>query len=373
MAEQWELICHHTYGGVPGVVLDRSQKRSGHGTAVGLVDGDFLYDGVTPGSGAVRFQSAEARIDVPVGAENATAWRPIMGVRGEVTLRRDVRPAGLPQIDTLIDGDTFAFYVRSDALVAWFRGVPTQYAEIVSTFDPIGQPYQVPIARWITVGFMHDGFGTMELYADGQTVARREGLLTPVAGIATGVVTIGNRQTNNYPLFGELDELKIWRLNPDRYDEAFFERPMDAATADCWARLQRELRAAFDRHPECAERLLGGLWNALLNLRRQIVSQGPESKRRLERAQMDYAQLWREGKVDSPEMVKVFGDLITWLNAIGIDPNANPDLQALRESECWRQVLTEISVPDCDPKAMALVQSIAGLLGYQEPAEPAKG
>lgn len=372
MAVQWELICHHTYGGIPGVVLDRSRRRSGHGKTVGLADGDFLHDGMTPGSGAVRFYSANARIDVPVGADNAAAWQPIMGVRGEVTIRRDARPAGLTPVDMLIEGGSFMFYVRGNSLVAWFRGVPTQYAEIASTLDPIDQPYQVPIGQWITLGFLHDGFGTMELYANGQPVARKEGLFAPVASIAKGAVTIGNTRTLDSPLFGELDELKIWRLNPHRYDEAFFERPMDAETAECWAKAQRELRAAFARHPECAQRLLGALWNALLNLRRQIVSQGPESKRRLERAQQAYALLWREGKVDSPAMVKAFGELIIWMNALGIDLNANAELRALQESECWRKIIGEVSVPDCDREAVALVQSIVGLLGGKEPARPAK-
>lgn len=372
MASQWEMICHHTYGGIPGVVLDRSQRRSGHGKAIGLADGDFLNDGVIPGSGAVRFYSAGARIDVPVAADNAAAWQPIIGVRGEVTIRRDARPAGVTPIDMLIEGGSFMFYVRGNALVAWFRGVPTQYGEIASTLDPIGQPYQVPFGQWTTLGFMHNGFGTMELYANGHAVARKEGLFAPVAGVAAGAVTIGNTRTLDSPLYGELDELKIWRLNPQRYDEAFFERPMDARTADCWARLQRELRAAFARHPECAQRLLAAIWNAILNLRRQIVSQGPESKRALERAQLAYARLWREGKLDSPAMAKTFGDLIAWMNVLGIDLANNAELRALQESECWRKILAEISVPDCDRDAVALVQSIVGLLGGKAPARPSK-
>ena len=55
MAELWELICHHTYGGIPGVVVDLSPRATSHGQVFGLDDGDFLADGLATGSGAVRF------------------------------------------------------------------------------------------------------------------------------------------------------------------------------------------------------------------------------------------------------------------------------------------------------------------------------
>jgi hypothetical protein len=45
MARRWEIICHHTYGGIPAVVLDQSPGRWSHGRAFGLADGDCLADG----------------------------------------------------------------------------------------------------------------------------------------------------------------------------------------------------------------------------------------------------------------------------------------------------------------------------------------
>ena len=172
MAELWELICHHTYGGIPGVVVDLiTASGASHGQVFGLDDGDFLADGVAPGSGSVRFYKQDGRIRVPT---EAIPWQSIVGIKGEVTLRRQ------PSIGFIIDSDAFQLHVRGNTLdmpVAWFSSYPNQYSEISTVFDPIGpQPYRIPAGPWITLGFMHDGFGTMELYADGQVVARRDGV-----------------------------------------------------------------------------------------------------------------------------------------------------------------------------------------------------
>jgi hypothetical protein len=74
----WELVCHHTYAGTPGVVVDLSPGRGSHAVAEGLQDADILADGVTPGSGAVNLFDPGARIHEPAGP----AWAPLDAVRG---------------------------------------------------------------------------------------------------------------------------------------------------------------------------------------------------------------------------------------------------------------------------------------------------
>ena len=60
MAELWELICHHTYRGIPGVVVDLSPRAASHGQAFGLDDSDFLADGSATGSGPCASTSKAA-------------------------------------------------------------------------------------------------------------------------------------------------------------------------------------------------------------------------------------------------------------------------------------------------------------------------
>jgi Concanavalin A-like lectin/glucanases superfamily len=369
MAERWELICHHTYQGIPGIVLDRSPTARSPGRAVGLANADFLRDGATPGSGAVSFYKPGARIHVPIGPDNLATWQPLGGVKVDVTFRRDPHPAGVVPIDTLVDAGPFQLYVRINSLVGWVSSYPTQYANISSAFDPVGpQSYQVPTGPWVTVGLLHDGVGTLELHANGQVVARKSGPLAPVNAVGGAGISIGNALNDDWSLHGEIDEVKIWRLNPQRATEEFFSRPMDEQTVDCWRRLLRESRAAFARHPECARELLAGVGHALDRLHRQALATGPETRRRLEQSQRTYRHLWRAGKLDSPEMRKLFADLIAWMSLAGVHPDADPELMALRDSDCLKTILGELSVPDCDPEAIAMLRAI--VQGLREASLP---
>jgi len=355
MAELWELICHHTYRGTPGVVADLSPSGASHGLAQGLASGDFLTDGAMPGSGAVQFYKASGRIHIPAEAD---PWRALGGIKGEVTLRRNPSGSGF-----LIASNSFQFYIRSDMLNGWFSSYPLQYAQVNSAWDPVAAPYLVPASQWVTLGFLHDGFGTMELYADGQVVARRSGSYAPVNPADGYGVSIGNSLSGGDFANGEIDEVKIWRLNPRRLNENFFARPMDDEAAECWKRFLAEIAEAFRRHPDCAERLIAAFGSAMDNIIRLAMSKGPETRSRLEASAREYQRLWRAGEVDSPEMAKLFADMIAWLKLAGVDLTTDPALAALANSECLRLILTEINPPDCDKQAIRLLESIADSLG----------
>ena len=49
MSSSWELICDHTYTGIPGVVVDRSPSGASYGQMLGLDDTDF--QSLKPGAG----------------------------------------------------------------------------------------------------------------------------------------------------------------------------------------------------------------------------------------------------------------------------------------------------------------------------------
>lgn len=358
MPELWELICHHTYRGTPGVVVDVSGTDASHGRAEGLAKGDFLADGAATGSGAVRCYNPTGRVRV---SATARPWRTLGGVRGEVTFRRESAPGA---IGFILDGDTFQFLIRSENLVAWFSSYPAQFAEVSVHNDQVGPRYRVPFGRWVTLGFMHDGFGTMELYADGAVVARKSSVLAPVIAPGPSGLSIGNSgSTSGNPLNGQIDEVKIWRLNPRRFDEAFLSRPMDDATADCWVRLGRELAEALRRHPECAGKLGAEIQEALRSIVRQAAAKGPETQARLADATRAYSELWQAGKVGGPEMAQVAADLIAWLRLAGVPIETNPAVARLADSECLKTIMAEITPPDCDRQAVQLLSSITNALG----------
>jgi hypothetical protein len=251
MSSSWELICDHTYTGIPGVVVDRSPSGASYGQMLGLDDTDFLKDGASAGSGAVRFYKPGS---VYVSTEKSQ-WRALGAIRGEVTLRRQPATTAF-----LLDGNTFEFHIRSGALVAWFSSYPVQYAEIVSSFDAVGpQPYQIPVGQWVTLGFMHDGVRTLELYADGAVIARKTGTYAPIDAPGTSGLNIGNTRVLDSPLNGEIDTVRIWRFNPRKPLDDFARRPMDPRTAECWTHFLQQMQAAFARHPDCAQQMLAAV------------------------------------------------------------------------------------------------------------------
>jgi Concanavalin A-like lectin/glucanases superfamily len=354
MSDSWELICDHTYTGIPGVVVDLSPTGASYGQTLGLDDTDFLKDGASPGSGAVRFYKPGS---VYVPTEKAP-WRALGAVRGEVTFRR--QPAATA---FLLDGDTFEFHIRSDALVAWFSSYPVQYAEIVSSFDAVGsQPYQIPVGQWVTLGFMHDGVRTLELYADGAVIARKTGSYAPIDTPGTSGLNIGNTRTLDSPLNGEIDTVRIWRFNPRKPMDDFAGRPMDPKTTECWVHFLRQMQAAFARHPDCAQQMLVAVQAIIEDLFRQANAKGPETQAQLLGAAQTYTQLWRKGHVGGPQMVKVLAELIAWLRLVGLAPDANPALAAFLDSSCLSTVMAEITPPDCDAKVVHLLRSLVKYL-----------
>jgi hypothetical protein len=358
MAITWELICHHTYAGTPGVVYDRSPLRTSHGTAVNLADGDFLADGAVPGSGSVSFRRSDGVIHIPCTTD---VWKSIVGIKGEVTLRRELATQGF-----ILDSNAFQLFVRSGMLNGWFSSAPTQYAQINSAWDAVGQPYLVPAGRWITLGFLHDGFGVLELSVDGQTVARKHGVYHAVNAPGSRGVGIGNALAGGAQIEGEIDEVKIWRLNPRKMEEEFRDRPMDPATAECWRRFQRELIAALGRHPECAKLLSLAIREAIDGMRRRVQAVGPKAQERLTTLQEKYQELWRKGKVGSPAMAQVFEEIIALLRSAGVDFDSDPRLRDLVNSGCLKRIIAELTPMDCDRQAAKLIRSIAASLGLPD-------
>jgi hypothetical protein len=350
MAE-WELICHHTYSGIPGVVVDRSPTGSSYGRAINLADGDFLPDGASPGSGAVRFDNA-ADGAVHVSAE-ASAWRSLPGLKGEATVRR--LPGG---VNFILDSNSFRFFIRSDGLSGWFNSYPLQYAAITSTLDPLGsQPYTVPVNSWVTLGFMHDGFRTLELSADGEVVARLTRAYEPINPIDSAGIRIGNTLSGGGSLLGEREEVKIWRLNPRRMYDEFHARPMNAEAANCWKIFEESLQAALRRHPDCVERLAIELRNAVRGGLQTILANGPAVTERLRSSAEIYEKLWRTGNIGTSDMAECLAGLIQWLRAAGMDAEQNPAFNALVNSECFGIIVSEINPLECDPQFIHMMES----------------
>jgi hypothetical protein len=233
----WELICHHTYKWY-GQAIDLSSYNS-HG----VTDASFLPDGATPGSGALRFQPGNS-----VRVATSRAWRPLVGVRVECLIRCAPQlpaPKGggwYGRAQTLVDADgAFNVTLHGGHLFAGFRGNPAVYPgtawDGLATYkDGIDPGYRLLPGTWVRVFFEHDGLTQMRLAVDGMNVTFPRGVLSGIPGVGPKGISFGNTLGKTATFQGDIDEIKIWRLDPARMRRLFLDRPVDQETADCWAR-----------------------------------------------------------------------------------------------------------------------------------------
>jgi hypothetical protein len=361
MTATFELICHHVYSGWDGLPVDLSDHDN-HGQAI---DTQFLKDGVVPNSGALRFWKSGSRVYVPA----SNSWRSLGGIKVEVTARRRITPILVDDHQTLIAGDnSFSLFISNHSLFASFRGTSTYPLQNSDGLNSMGSPgfqeYLVPYGKWVTLGFTHDGFDTMELYADGQLIARRTNLLGTVPSVGPLGVSIGNQPKGDGSHWdGDIDEVKVWRLNPHLMDEKFFSRPVSNEVAECWARFFRSLAKALEHDPECARQVQAAMRSALDRIPRMIMRKGPETRARYFRTCYEYLQLWRAGKLDTPEMVELCGDWCAWLRLVGASFRDNPVLKILLQSDCLKKIVADCQPLKCDPQFEALVRGLVNYCG----------
>jgi hypothetical protein len=384
MADLWELICHHTYSGTPGVIYDLSDGRASHGQALGIGPSAFLSDGASPGSGAVRIGEDGERIYVPPSA----SWSPLGGLKAEMTVRLDSEIAGLtlelgggPR--WLISGYRFQFAALGTRLHASFSQAPDPSAmgppsyspsppgpkpigkvkgpswgrDIISTdLHGLGPNIQVPYDRWVTLGVVNDGLTTIELSIDGTPVARTtpQWPVLPVLGVC-----IGNAYSVEFPMVGAIDEVKVWRLDPNWISNEFFDRPMDDATRRCWEEFLRWLQRWRRANPDCATEL-DQLIDALVREIAAGIAGSPAAMDSFGHVRQRYRELWSANQMGSPEMAALLDRLAAELRGEGIDPDRLDSLRRLMDSDCYRRFRSEMPSLDCDPVFAAYLSGSGG-------------
>lgn len=376
MSDPWELICHHTYSGTPGVVYDRSVGHGSHGEVLGIGASAFVADGAAVGSGAVRIREDGERIYVPPSA----SWSPLGGLRAELTVRLDSQTAGLalhlgggPR--WLVSGYRFNFAVVGPRLQASFSQAPSPAAPVKpptwmgprtgplklvkrkktswgsdmirTDLHGLGPNIAVPYDRWVTLAVAHDGFSAIELAIDGVPVARTvpRWPVLPEYGLC-----IGNTMHVEFPMVGSVDEVRVWRLDPHRIARDFFDRPMDEDARACWEEFLRWLLRWREGNPDCAQELDDRV-DALLRDIAAGTTADAEASERFERSRRRYRELWRANEMGGRDMAAVLERAVADLRAVGM-ADRPAGLRRLLDSECYRRFRAQMPSLDCDP-AMA--------------------
>jgi hypothetical protein len=230
-----------------------------------------------------------------------------------------VRLRALGRRRNLIEGDnSFAFFIHPDGTL-WgtakgrrVAGGPLGFFG-ASTAVPGGAT--VPIDRWVTLTYVHDGFSTIDLFIDGALVASENSLHSPIQPVGALGVHIGNWPAgNSYPFRGDIDDVKIWRWDPDAAYTQFFARQ----PGPCWNGIFDELeqkaaepegRARLQRAMEC----MGSAQNELVRL---VRSQGRSAIEANEQFSRRYRELWKAGAISGEDMKTLIDEWLGWLRDV---------------------------------------------------------
>ena len=215
--------------------------------------------------------------------------------------------------------------------------------------SPDGQFHEVPRNRWVTLGFYHDGFAKAQLTIDDAIVAE-VAVARGVPGVQGEGVAIGNRLGRGQPMPGTIDEVRIWRSDPNAMRREFLCRPYNAKTAQCWEALFIAVRKAWAVHPDAMQTLLDFAQSYIDAFIRALLLL-PAAEQAKVRALLDGCIAhWCKGSIDSVHMRDALHKWRHALKAAGV-PAPSPDLVA-RVEFLWPQLGLETQSLDCDPKAL---------------------
>jgi hypothetical protein len=347
-----QLICHHTYDTWGGLPIDRSAYGRSNGTASRV---QFEADGATPGSGALRFEDGSQ-----VAFAAGDAWQDLGALRVEVVAKlRLLNPIPVRPRFLVLGSGSFSLADHFPAgLEGTIRGPGGTAVSVNSQppFSPDGHSHVTPQEQWSSLAFTYDGFSTMELHIDGVVVGRRS-VNVPVPPVDAGGVSIGAGLDGHNVLAGRIDEIKIWRRDPEAMRHEFLCRPWDADAIACWMDVFGKIGAAFDRNPREMQAILqdiGRLFDAQLRI---AGAAGPSAVTELAGLVQRYTTLWCRGQLDSDAMQTVFRDFIRWWRRhVGGDPGPGRE----NEPVILRALQRLVGPVDfrCDPAMLAMQSRI---------------
>ena len=352
MLDPWELILHHSYSGTPGVAFDHSPGHASHGRGVELDSSDVVLDGQSAGSGAVRARR-RGRISVSPTAN----WGQLSAMCVEIVFRReDADGSG-----HLLNADG-SFFVGLFTDGEMDLGVTTKWHTPGSSLGLLRHSvalsdFGVDQMSWVKAGYVYDGVSTVRAYLNGQLVktwdSRALGPLRPVT-----LITIGGEKGGGASFDGLIDDVKIWRPNPNRITHDFLVRILDGGLSDCWRGWGKTFRDALNKlnvdDVECADSLFR-MVNRSHTAIATCVTHNVATRQAWEHALTEYQRLWALGDVAA--IGRVLAAMLETLRTEGVPLDQLGAIRELFESRCFGELLDRIPALDCDPE---FVQMLSG-------------
>lgn len=370
----FKLILHHTYK-LAGEAVDISHNGN-HGFRTAT---SYNHAGRFPDSGTLQFANNLSSVVVP----SAPLWQNLRAVKIETW----VKLSTLGQRRNLVEGElAFAFFIHPDG-VLWgtFLGPaapnasPTWHGANSDTiYSPDGLKHTVPLNVWTKLTYIHDGVSSLRIYIDDTLVGANYDLVSPIPSVTAGGIHIGHWPGGNaYTFRGEIDEVKIWRYDPDAAYKQFFCRSMDSKQLACWKvifdnmasilrdKRQRDMLLDLMR---CFSKLQEGLVRDIRSKGEKAIKINDEFSRR-------YQRLWCRGDIAGRGMKKFVQEWVAWISSLlGRDYL----MTYRRQTEaCWREfgdaknVFTEFGerLAKCDPQ-FAMYLDILSEVTTGQPLRP---
>lgn len=280
-------VLHHTYK--LSLAIDASGSgQDGHPHGVG-----FVGSGRQAGTGAAQFMNPAARIHVDAGS----LWDQPVAVQIDAWVK--LVPPATPRRLNIVEADrSFAFFIHPDlSLWGTFLGPPgpgaTPTWHGANTIANNVGPSVVPVNQWTKLTYLHDGFGTLRLYIDGQLAALNN-IWSSVPTVQPNGIEIGHWVGDDrYTFSGEIDDVRISIYDPQSIVDEFFCRP-DAKTAKCWEPVIGALSTLLD-NPDTVKQVtsvIDCVGEAQRELIRAIVRAGPGTKDELAKLRERWLKLW---------------------------------------------------------------------------------
>jgi hypothetical protein len=355
-----QLITHHSYK-LPGAAIDLSRFEN-HGAAKHT---GFELDGAKRLSGAMVFSRSDSEIRIL----KSPTYTSLGALRIEMLVKFDTLPTTRMN---LIEGHlAFAFFVLpGGTLSGTFLGPATVGApptwhgvESGPPFSPDGALHTVTAGKWITLTYSHDGYRGLEVAIDGTTVGRRNDLVSSVGSVGSFGTTVGNwPDAPKFTLKGQVDDLKVWRRDPDAMSDEFFSRPIGKKEGDCWAHLFAELASRLRDRDETLIALILRMEQFLIRSVHDSAHDAGFLARNRSFSER-FVKLWTSGNAASREMETL---LRLWLpqilQAMSITP-LDTSLKSITDGVAQIESVRRIRPFDCDPNFAIFLKIVRNALG----------
>ena len=331
--------------------------RNTHGASQGIL---HTSSGPRPGRGAADFARPDSRIRVL----DRDAFRRLTALKIEATVRLD--DTGTRQ--NLVEGHlSFAFYVNADGSLAGTAregGSGGHWSGVDTVNDsPDGSARRVPMGRWTTLTYVHDGFTNLSMFIDGELAALTHAAPAPLQSVGWRSVHIGNwPDADSYPLRGGVSDVQIWRWDPQAVSKQFFTRP----SSSCWERVARLANDPGEGRERVAR--LARLYRCVVDAQRAVIAavrRMPDGPRRISELARSYREQWANGDVGEGEMFTI---IETFIGSLDAHERAAFDAALERMRRCFTAMeldldrISDIDWESCDPQFSRLIRNLMPLV-----------